>query len=271
MIKDVDFPNLLFFEILKSNRDISHFSTTRNGGVSKGEFDSLNLGNYSDDNSLNIYENRSIVARQFGIDTDKLITPHQTHSNKVIHINDSFMNLPKSEQIDRLYGSDASITQERGIFLCVTTADCVPILLFDTLNKATAAIHAGWKGTANHIIANTINEMTKFFGTSPKNVIAGIGPSISVENYEIGNDVEESFSENNILLDSSNSFRNKLSGKLHIDLKAINEQELIKLGVEKQNIETSHLCTFSNGDLFFSARRQSIHSGRMLTGIMINY
>ncbi len=271
MIKDIEYPNLLFFENLKRNKEITHFSTTRNGGVSRGEFESLNLGNYSDDSPLYIYENRNIVARQFHINTDSLITPHQTHSSNVIHIDNSLLSLPKSEQVDKLYGFDASITQEKGIFLCVTTADCVPILLYDTKNKAIAAIHAGWKGTSGNIVYKTTKEMSNLFGTLPSDIIAGIGPSICINNYEIGIDVERSFAENNIILDSSNSSRDKESGKLHIDLKKINKQELIRLGVKDCNIETSNYCTYDQEDLFFSARRQSIHSGRMLTGIMINH
>lgn len=270
MIRDIQYPNLLFFENLKDKVAISHFSTTRKGGVSSGEFQSLNLGNYSDDSSLNIFENKSILARKFHIETDNLITPHQTHGSSVIHINDEFLSLPKSEQVDKLYGFDASITQVKGIFLCVTTADCVPILLYDPITKSIGGIHAGWKGTSARIAENTINAMVQSFKTSPNDIIACIGPSISIDNYEVGSEVESVFRNNGFALDSSNSYINDESGKTHIDLKEINKQELIRLGVSPDNIEKTSLCTFDNEDIFFSARRQTIHSGRMLTGIMLN-
>ena len=270
MIKDSDYENLLFFEKLKQIDSISHFSTTRKGGVSSGEFSSLNLGNYSDDSSLNIYENRSIVARKFHIEEKDLITPHQTHGCEVINIDKEFLNLPKSEQVDMLYGIDASITKERGVFLCVTTADCIPILLYDPISKSIGSIHAGWKGTSRRISKNTINAMIESFGTSPNDLIACIGPSISIDIYEVGQEVEDIFNANGFVLDDSNSYRNTESGKIHLDLKEINRQELVRLGVNPANIEKSDLCTFHNKDLFFSARRQSIHSGRMLTSIMMN-
>ncbi len=270
MFKDVDYPDLLFFEMLRGCSKISHFSTTRNGGVSSGEFSSLNLGNYSDDNPLNIYENRSIVARKFNLEPEQLITPHQTHGSKVINIDRNFLNLDKPVQLDKLYGYDASITNIKGLFLCVTTADCVPIILYDSANEAVAAIHAGWKGTSDHIVEKTIGAMTNSFGTNAKDLIACIGPSISVANYEIGNEVVDIFVEKGFTIDDSNSFLNSTTEKVHIDLKEINQQELIKLGVAKRNIHKSSLCTFENEELFFSARRQSIRSGRMLTGIMLN-
>lgn len=270
MIRDTEYPELLFFEKLKSYPEVSHFSTTRNGGVSLGEFASLNLGNYSDDNPLNIYENRRIIAHKFYLEPEQLITPHQTHGCKVINIDNDFLNLDKSTQIDMLYGVDSSITNINGLFLCVTTADCVPILLYDPVNKASAAIHAGWKGTYTRIVENTIDAMIYAFGSSAKDIIACIGPSISIENYEVGKEVESLFIDNGFELNSSNSFINKETGKIHLDLKEINKQELIRLGVEAQNIEKTSYCTYNNSDLFFSARRQSIKSGRMLTGIMIN-
>ena len=270
MIRDIEYKDLLFFEKLKNLNKVSHFSTTRQGGVSSGELSSLNLGNYSDDSSINIYENRSIVARKFHIDTEKLITPHQTHGCEVIHIDELFFNQSKSQQIEDLYGYDASITQLEGIFLCVTTADCVPIVLYDPTTQSIGAIHAGWKGTSGRIVENTINAMNKTFGVRPTDIIACIGPSISIDNYEVGDEVKEIFIENNFILDGSNSYLNKESGKIHLDLKEINRQELIRLGISANNIEKSTLCTFENKELFFSARRQTIHSGRMLTAIMIN-
>lgn len=270
MIKDSDYENLLFFEKLKQINSISHFSTTKNGGVSSGEFSSLNLGNYSDDSSINIFENRNIVARKFHIEEKHLITPHQTHGCEVINIDKKFLNLPKSEQVDKLYGVDASITKEKGIFICVTTADCVPILLYDPITNSIGGIHAGWKGTSGRIARNTINAMIESFGASPNDLIACIGPSISIDNYEVGQEVEDIFIENGFVLDGSNSYRNAESGKIHLDLKEINRQELVSLGLNPANIEKSDLCTYHNKDLFFSARRQSIHSGRMLTAIMLN-
>ncbi|MDO5666032.1 MAG: peptidoglycan editing factor PgeF [Bacteroidia bacterium] len=269
MIRHPNYSNLLFFKIFANEPRLLHFSTTRTGGVSRGEFRSLNLGNYSDDNPLNIFENRSIVARKFYKEANDLITPHQTHGNKVLHIDADFLNLPNTDKIEKLYGFDASITQEKGYFLCVTTADCVPILLFDPKTEAIGAIHAGWRGTSGRIVEKTIFKMQEKFGTEPKDLLAAIGPAISIDKYEVGKEVEKEFQTNSFKLNKSASYRHNLSKKLHIDLKEINRQELIRLGVPKSQIEKARYCTYTNNRLFFSARRQSIHSGRMLTGIML--
>ena len=269
MFRHPNYSNLLFFRIVADEQRLLHFSTTRGGGVSRGEFRSLNLGNYSDDDPLNIFENRSIVARKFYKEADDLITPHQTHGNRVLLIDADFLNLSNTDKIEKLYGFDASVTQEKGHFLCVTTADCVPLLLFDRKNGAIGAIHAGWKGTSGRIVDKTLVEMKKNFGTETRDVLAAIGPAIGVDSYEVGKEVEEEFKKNGFDLDKSTSYRHQLSGKLHIDLKEINRQELIRLGVPRRQIEKTKYCTFGNSRLFFSARRQSLHTGRMLTGIML--
>lgn len=116
MFRDPNYSNLLFFRILADEQRVLHFSTTRTGGVSRGNFRSLNLGNYSDDDPLNIFENRSIVARKFYKEANDLITPHQTHGNRVLLIDAAFLDLPNAEKLERLYGYDASITREKGFF-----------------------------------------------------------------------------------------------------------------------------------------------------------
>lgn len=269
MITNAEYPDLLFFSTLSAVKEIAHFSTTRNGGVSTGEFESLNLGNYSDDNSLSIFENRNRLAHILNTTYESLITPHQTHGSNVILIDNAFLKSSNSEKNEKLYGFDASITKETDLFLCVTTADCVPILLYDTQNHASGAIHAGWRGTAQLIVPKTLAAMQKYFGTDPKNIMAAIGPSISMDKYEVGEEVVEELQKSGHKLSESNMFRNPKTQKPHIDLKEINRQSLIELGIPENQIEKTSYCTYSEKNLFFSARRQSVHSGRMLTGIML--
>ena len=270
MITHPEYLNLLFFRSLQYfDTKIQHFSTTRNGGVSSGAFESLNLGNYSDDSSLNIFENRTRVARNFHLEADQLMTPHQTHGNKVLLVDHAFLNLSNRSKIEKSYGYDASITRESGFFLCVTTADCVPILLYDKEKEAIAAIHAGWRSTAGQIVENTINAMKTHFGTSTENIVAAIGPAIGIEHYEVGSEVIAAFQKNGIEMNDAVCYQNSNSGKSHVDLKEINKQILTKMGVPADQIEKTSYCTYSNENMFFSARRQSIHSGRMLTGIML--
>ncbi len=262
--------NLLQFDQLSKIDEIVHFSTTRIGGVSNGSYSSFNMGNFSDDSPLNIYENRKILAQMFYMKMSDFIIPHQTHGTRVLKIDEEFLNLEHSASIEVMYGVDAVITDIREKFLCVNTADCVPILIFDRKSKAIAAIHAGWKGTSGGIVRNTITAMKDQYSASPGDMIVGIGPAISMRNYEVGDEVIEEFKQNGIdLTDSEVCTRKYSTSKCHINLKEINRRELIDLGVSEQNIETTELCTFEKQELFFSARRQTVHSGRMLTGIML--
>jgi YfiH family protein len=264
------YENILQFDLFNREQEIQHFSTTRLGGVSNGTYASFNMGNFSDDNPLHIYENRQILARMFYMEIDQFIIPHQTHSSRILVIDDDFLAMDRPTAIETLYGVDATITTKKGLFLCVTTADCVPIILYDKKKEVIAAIHAGWKGTVGHIVAKTINEMCRLYQSSPADILAGIGPSISQPNYEVGDEVEAAFvAEGFDLSDDAVAYRKNPSSKCHLDLKEINRRELIRLGILPENIEKCTLCTFEREDLFFSARRQTEHSGRMLTGIMM--
>ena len=268
MIEHPEFENILQFTSLNDYKCVDHFFTTRNGGVSKGDFSTFNLGNFSDDNPVDIYENRQILSRMWYMNINDFVVPHQTHSSNVLIIDEGFQKLNASEKIDALYGIDATITHLKDIFLCATTADCVPILLYDKKKDVIAAIHAGWRGIVNLVIDNIILKMKDTYQTDPIDIIAVIGPSISEKHYEIGEDVVSIFKKASFNLNSA-SFFNTKTGKLHVDLKKIAHDKLIELGIPTGQIEVSNLCTFESSDLFFSARRQSIHCGRMLSGIKL--
>ena len=263
-----EYPNILQFNNLSNEIGVEHFCTTRKGGVSKGEFTSFNQGNFSDDDTMDIFENRQILARMWYMDSKDFIVPHQTHGNAVMVIDDEFQQLDSSTKIDSLYGIDATITNLKNIFLCATTADCVPVLIYDKKKEIIAAVHAGWKGIVQGIIENTVSKMKSAFQSNPADFIVTIGPSISLKNYEIGEDVVSKFEEMNIDLTNA-SFLNTKTNKLHIDLNQIIHDKLVKLDVPSNQIEKSNLCTFDKDKLLFSARRQSIHCGRMLSGIKL--
>ena len=268
MKKHPEYSSLLQFNNLNKEVGVEHFCTTRKGGVSIGSFSSFNLGNYSDDNPIDIFENRQILSRMWYMDIADFIIPHQTHSNRVLVIDEEFMNASPSDKIETLYGVDASITHLKNIFICATTADCVPILLYDKKKKIIAAIHAGWKGIVDGIIYNTITKMRERYNCNPSHIVAAIGPSISQKNYEVGDELITKFNEAGFDLLSA-SFFNEETRKWHIDLKQVTRNEFVRLGVPPKQIEMSTLCTYSEPELFFSARRQSIVSGRMLSGIML--
>jgi len=159
-------------------------------------------------------------------------------------------------------------TNEPGLFLCVQTADCVPILLFDPEKKVVAAVHAGWRGTIQKIALATVRKMTEAFGSDPSAILAGIGPSIHMHAYEVGPEVvkavKENFSNTGALLKPSLN-----EGKAYFDLWEANKTVLTEAGLEEENIEIMGLCSFEHNDLFYSARRDGIETGRMVSGIRI--
>lgn len=271
MKKHPQHSNILLFDLLDQEKDIVHFSTTRIGGVSNDTYASFNMGNFSDDNPLNIHKNRKILARMFYMDLRKFIIPHQTHGTKVLKIDEEFMGLDHTSALEVMYGVDATISNLKEIFLCATTADCVPIIIYDKKRKAIAAVHAGWKGTLGRIVENTITEMQKQYDANTKDMIACLGPAINIINYVVGEEVVNQFKSSDFdLSDSEVCFKKpSASDKYHLNLKELNRRELLRLGLKKSNIEVTHMCTYETQELFFSARRQTIHSGRMLTGIML--
>ncbi len=256
------------FELLKKFKDLQHFSTTIHGGVSIGNYATLNLGLYSGDSIESVSENRNRLCSFFHIDEENLYTPYQTHEDKILIIDDNFIEQTDLEKSKLLHGIDAIITNQKGIGIAVGTADCVPILLYDSKLQLLAAIHAGWRGTALKIVSKTISIMKEKFGSNPANIIAGIAPSISREYFEVGDEVVEAFEKAGFSTEDI-GYRCAESGKIHLDLWFANEFLLFKSGIPIENIETSGLCTYSNPELFFSARRQGISSGRMLTGGII--
>lgn len=256
--------NFLTFKNLQEY-GLTHFVTTVSGGVSTGGYTSLNLSLYSGDDIGAVAENRERLADVLGISEEDILVPYQTHEDNILVIDKSFLEKSDLEKVKLLNGVDALITNQRRICIGITTADCVPVLLHDPLINVFAAVHAGWKGTVLLIVEKTIETMISIFGCSPADIRAGIGPCISQPHFEVGEEVVQAFAEAGFPIEKI-GVRSQTSGKMHIDLSLANKYSLIEKGVLPEHIETSNLCTFANPDKFFSARRQTIHSGRMLSG-----
>jgi YfiH family protein len=252
---------LLEFELLHGRPEIGNFISTRRGGVSKGNFQSLNLSLKSGDLLEYVIQNRSILAKEIGLQPDHLLFPDQCHTNrvKIVSKEDSHRDLAET---------DALVTDQAGIGLCILAADCVPVLLFDPVRKVVAAMHAGWKGTVRQIVTTTIGQMKNSFGSDPCNILAGIGPAISQKKYEVGDEVTAQF--RTLFNDHPEIiWRNPQTGSDHLDLQEANRILLLESGISTKNIEVMRICTWSNPDLFFSARRDGFNCGRFATGIML--
>lgn len=255
---------VLQFDNLSRFAELFHFTTTRGGGCSTNNYSSLNLGFNSGDLPQNVVKNRTILCDVLEINPERLVFPKQTHTATVKIIDADFFDLDKEGQIHFLNETDAVITDIKNVCVAIKTADCVPVLLFDSRRNVVAAVHAGWRGTVQGIVSKTIQRMTKEYGTEPSDIFAGVGPSISPEVYEVGAEVWNQFAPEFYL--QENIFK---SDKRLLNLWSTNFQQLIVSGVPTGQIEIAKICTFSEPDLFFSARRDGLKTGRMATGIML--
>ena len=244
--------DLIYYKIFSGFENVIAFTST------KQTFDAPNP-RFTGDSPEIFANNRILLAEKLMIKPDQLVFPRQTHTNCVAEISD----IPENE----IKETDALVTNKTGICLCVQTADCVPILLFDPINNVIAAVHAGWRGTVKKIVEIAVQKMVQKYKSSPVNIVAAIGPSISADIYEVGNEVVEEVKKsipNAELLLHKNS-----SGKYHVNLWEANRQILLENGLLEKHIEILGECSFTQGSKYFSARKEGIETGRMVSGIMI--
>lgn len=266
-------PELHFYEIANN---VVAFSSTRHSGVSKGNYAAFNINRYCGDSPDAIEQNRKSLANCLEIDVNKLIVPHQIHSDCSRIIANEYFKLPANIREQIIEGVDAVMTNELNVCIGVSTADCIPILLYDTKHQAAAAIHAGWRGTVKHIVQKTIKEMGIVYQTKPQELQAVIGPGISLQNFEVGDEVYEQFA--NACFDMERIARRfrvmqpkegELPLKWHLDLKLSNRIDMETMGVLPQNIIDEGICTYDNTNDYFSARKLGVDSGRIYNGIIL--
>lgn len=214
--------------------------STRHGGKSTSAYQTLNLGNHTDDHPDMVQQNLSLFCRDLGISPQALARSYQVHGDIIW----------ETKEPGYTSGYDAIIAHAPGIFAGVGIADCCPILLADPARGCATAIHASWKGTVAQIVSKTASAMITQ-GSNPADILAYIGPCISLTHFEVGDEVAEQF-----------DFKEKRGARWHVDLKASNEAQLRNVGISQ--IEISDYCTIENNDLFFSHRKEKGITGRML-------
>ncbi|WP_028842854.1 peptidoglycan editing factor PgeF [Thermodesulfovibrio yellowstonii] len=154
--------------------------------------------------------------------------------------------------------ADAVITDKRNLFIAIKTADCLPVLIFDPINKVIGAVHAGWRGTARGILKKTINKMLEIYGCKPKNLLLAFGPYIKGCCYEVGDEVIEEMKEEN----PEEKYILRINGKKHIDIGVANFIQALSLGIKKENIWFSKNCTCCNHNEYASYRFHGKNAGR---------
>ncbi|PHI20141.1 polyphenol oxidoreductase [Lewinellaceae bacterium SD302] len=237
-------------KIFTPYRELIVAQSFRSRGVSPYPAEALNLGLYTDDQSENILVNRRRFAETLGISPAQFAGSHQVHGSDVIVVNEP----------GELKGYDALITQRPEIILTITTADCFPILIYDPANRSCGAAHAGWRGTAAGIAHKTLVAMQENFGSKPADCLVYVGPGISYNHFEVGREVAIQFPKHHVKAGEK-------PGKYFVDLSAYNHEQLTNAGVPTKQIEVSPDCTVVNNDRYFSYRRESGETGRMLAVI----
>ena len=229
------------------NISVPHCFTTRLGGVSTGILESLNIAFKEGETMDNVEQNIRILSRALSFDPERLVLTRQIHSDIVRAVT----HADHTTLCHRDYPEcDALVTNDPGTALMVFTADCTPVLLWDSVTGAVGAAHAGWRGTASRIAVKTLEAMVENYGCDPKNVRAAIGPNIGQCHFETDADVPEA-----ILAaygEEAGKWIVRKGEKFFLDLKAINALGLRQAGVT--DIDLSESCTACAPHRFWSHR-----------------
>lgn len=244
-----------------------HGFSTRVGGVSKGIFEGLNLGHRRGDDPANVRENYRRFCAATGTDERSIVMTNQVHGNavKVVTRADIKPDLLAATPFE----ADGLATNIPGVTLCIFSADCIPVLLFDPAKGAVAAVHAGWRGTASAIAAVAVETLTREFGSDPADLCAAIGPGIGACCFETDGDVPAAMASALGSLAEPFMTRTGAGEKWHVDLKAINAAILERSGVLQDHIDVSQDCTCCQHDRFWSHRYTKGERGSQAAVIML--
>lgn len=216
-----------------------------------------------------------LLCPALGVSTKRFARPHQVHSTVVRQIAEEFFSLTEETRTMLLDGVDAVIYDVRDACIGISTADCIPVLCYDTEHHCAAAIHAGWRGTVARIVTKAVEMMQETYHTDPSKLTCIIGPGIEAASFEVGDEVYEAFKEVGFPMEemakrmpAKGARHSGKEWKWHLDIKLCNKMQLISLGVKEQNITVSDIDTMTDSR-FFSARRDGNTTGRMLSGIIL--
>ena len=241
------------------HKNIVHGFSTRLGGVSTGEFASLNLrgsGDYPDDAAL-VEENYRRFCAAVGADVHGVVLSKQVHEDTIRHV--TAADAGKGLFCPRDYSADALVTNEAGLNLMVFSADCGIFLMHDPESGCIGAVHAGWRGTALDLPCKTVREMGRLFGAKPENIRVSIGAMIGPCCFETDRDVPDAMFA--AFGPETEAFVREYHGKWMVDLRGINQWRLRDAGILPENMDINNMCTVCHGDLYWSHRRSGDRRG----------
>ena len=247
--------NFYTFQKLSQEQNMIHFVTQKEQTAPY----SFSLALHTKEDPSDIIENREYFNKKFP--NMNFIVANQTHSDNIYIVTEAKTKGWESLET-AIENCDALITNQKNIMLTILTADCVPIFLFDKKKHVIACIHAGWRGTEQKIVSKTVKKMQEVFDSNPKDIMAGIAPSIGKCCYEVDWSVTKYFK------DIKNAYEKK-GDKQMLDLAYINKVQLLNSGLDKKNIESSNICTACEVDNYFSYREEKGCSGRFMSMIAL--
>lgn len=260
-------PHLYRFGNLSAFPGLGHFVTTRIGGVSSPPYASLNLGFQVPDDPRAVLANRLRVAEAVDLPLESFVFCRQHHGAHVTVVGRHDRGRGARELADALGGTDALLTGDPDVCLVVLVADCVPILLFDPVQRAVAAAHAGWRGTVAGVAVHTVRALCARFGSAPADIRAGIGPSIGPHCYEVGPEVIQRAERAGLSWDGLVVSRNR--DRAYFNLWEANRRQLIEAGLREKHVEVASICTHCQAEEFFSERAGHRPTGRFAAGIFL--
>ncbi len=269
-IKTQDGVTYLSFPELEATGLVRHAFSTRLGGISRGEFSTMNFSFTRGDDPGHVMENYRRMAGILGVDVGRMVLSHQTHTVNVRAVTEE--DAGKGIVQPRDYGDvDGLVTDIPGITLVTFYADCVPLYFVDPVHRAVGLSHSGWRGTVRRMGRATLETMHRAYGTKPEEVIAAIGPSICQDCFEVGEEVAAEFMGEFAPEHHKELFYKKKDGKYQLDLWRANQVVLAEAGVRPEHIHTTDICTRCNPGLLFSHRAQGDRRGNLAAFLCLRY
>lgn len=254
------------FPEFEQHKEIVHGFSSREGGVSRGFYATMNMGVRTDDAKENILENYEIFCETLGVDVRNVVIAPLSHEANIrnVTMQDAGSGLLRDYCCEN---TDGFLTNEPKVVLTATFADCVPVFYYDPKQKVVGIAHSGWRGTVKEIAAAMVKRMCDDYGSNPADILVGIGPSIGMCCFEVDEDVFYEFADLTYLEDGW--FFEKENGKFDIDLWRVIWATLTNAGVKEENISVSGICTCCNRSKLFSHRATGGRRGTMAGMIML--
>lgn len=244
----------------------AHGFSTRLGGVSRGMWESLNLGASRGDDPDHVRENYRRFFSAIGAKGEKMAMTNQVHGGVVRCVTTADLHTDPYDKVN--YEADGLMTALPGVTLVIYSADCIPVLFYDPVRRVIAAVHAGWRGTAAGIATAAVERMKDVYGCRPADILAAVGPGIGPDCFETHEDVPNAMTT---ALSTAvlKHIKIKENGKFAVDLKRINAMRLEQAGLDPDHIAVSTLCTSCNPDKFWSHRKLGTSRGSMAAAIQL--